>query len=229
MDHFQAVQSNANERYLLGEMTVEEIESYEEHFFDCAECAEQVKAGAMFIENARSVMREQYHAGFREIAARGQGAHFRGMWATWALAAALFLAAVIVYQNAVTIPNLRNAVHTAARPVALAYFSLRTSGSRGGAPLLIKISPNESFGLYFDVVSEQDFPFYICEVRDESGADKFSVMITADQAKDSVQLLIPGSLLLSGNYSLVVLGSESRIRATATKEISRYPFRIESR
>jgi hypothetical protein len=229
MDHFQAVQSNANERYLLGEMTVEERESYEEHFFDCAECAAQLKAGAMFIENARSVMRDQSHAGFKETAAKDPRAHFRGMWATWALAAALFLMAVFLYQNLITIPNFRRALNNAARPAALASFSLRTSGSRGGAPLVIKVSPNEPFGLYFDVISEQDFPFYICEVRDDSGVDRFSVVVTADQAKDAVQLLVPGSLLPSGNYSLTVLGSTSGNKTTATKEISRYPFRIESR
>src|SRR5438309_1066865 len=104
MDHFQAVQSNANERYLLGEMTVEEGESYEEHFFDCAECAAQVKAGAIFIENARSVMGDQSDAALGETAARDPGAHFGGRWATWAWAAALLLMGVFLYQNAVTIP-----------------------------------------------------------------------------------------------------------------------------
>jgi len=210
-------------------MTVEERDSYEEHFFDCAECAAQVKAGAMFIENARSVMRDQYHADFREIAARDPWAHFRGMWATWALAAALFFLAVFLYQNVVTIPKFRKALDNVNRPVALASFSLRTSGSRGGATPIIKVSPNEPFGLYFDVISEQDFPFYICEVRDNSGSDRFSVVVTADQAKDSVQVLVPGALLPSGNYSLMILGSESSRKTTATKEISRYPFRIESR
>lgn len=229
MDHSRAVRSNANERYLLGEMTVEEREDYEAHFFDCTECAAQVKAGAIFIENARSVMHGQYHADFKETAARDHIAHYRGMWASWALVAALFLLAVFFYQNVVTIPNLRKTLNNAARPVALASFSLRTSGSRGGAPIIIKVSPGEPFGLYFDIVSEHEFPFYFAEVLDESRIEKFSVVLTGEQARDSVQVLVPGSLLSPGHYSLRILGSESRNKTATTKEISRYPFRIDSR
>ena len=44
MEHVEAVDTLAIERYLLEEMTQQERESFEEHFFSCAECAEDARA-----------------------------------------------------------------------------------------------------------------------------------------------------------------------------------------
>src|SRR2546422_610857 len=42
-----AVETLALERYLLGEMPGEERDAFEEHFFSCAECAEEARAGGV--------------------------------------------------------------------------------------------------------------------------------------------------------------------------------------
>jgi hypothetical protein len=52
MDHLQAVNTLAIERYLLEEMPQEERESFEEHFFSCAECAEDARAAATMRDGA---------------------------------------------------------------------------------------------------------------------------------------------------------------------------------
>ncbi|HEY6351193.1 MAG TPA: hypothetical protein VI636_17455 [Candidatus Angelobacter sp.] len=44
MNHEFAIGSKAAERYVLGEMNEAERDAYEEHFFSCAVCAEEVKA-----------------------------------------------------------------------------------------------------------------------------------------------------------------------------------------
>ena len=54
MEHVEAVDTLAIERYLLEEMTQEERESFEEHFFSCAECAEDARAAARMTDGARS-------------------------------------------------------------------------------------------------------------------------------------------------------------------------------
>ena len=46
MDHRNAVASKASERYLLGEMSEPERFAFEAHYFDCLECATDVRAGA---------------------------------------------------------------------------------------------------------------------------------------------------------------------------------------
>jgi len=58
MDHETAVRSNAAERYLLGGMGDPEKEQFEEHYFSCASCAEEVRTGQVFRANARAVFRD---------------------------------------------------------------------------------------------------------------------------------------------------------------------------
>src|SRR5438132_14410270 len=59
MDHETAIQTSATERYLLGQLTAEDRDSFEEHFFMCPECAEDVRALTVFAANAKAVLREK--------------------------------------------------------------------------------------------------------------------------------------------------------------------------
>jgi anti-sigma factor RsiW len=47
MDHQEAVRQNATEKYLLDELDPELRDQFEEHLFDCQDCALDVRAGAM--------------------------------------------------------------------------------------------------------------------------------------------------------------------------------------
>src|SRR5260370_42341234 len=59
MDHETAVRTGATERYLLGELTGEDREGFEEHYFMCPECAEDVRALTVFAANAKAVFRQE--------------------------------------------------------------------------------------------------------------------------------------------------------------------------
>jgi len=61
MNHQQAIDEHATERYLLREMTAEERRAFEEHYLDCAECLEAVTFGVEFLEAGHDVVREQAH------------------------------------------------------------------------------------------------------------------------------------------------------------------------
>lgn len=54
MDHLQAVNTLAAERYLLDEMTDAERDEFEGHFFSCRDCADDLRAGAVMVDGARS-------------------------------------------------------------------------------------------------------------------------------------------------------------------------------
>jgi anti-sigma factor RsiW len=58
MDHIEAVRLLAAEKYLLGELPNSQREEYEEHYFDCADCAEDIMDAVAFIEGARQVFRD---------------------------------------------------------------------------------------------------------------------------------------------------------------------------
>src|SRR6185369_6283770 len=107
MDHRHAVETLAMERYLLDEMTGQERDAFEEHFFSCAECAEDARAAG--------ALRDAVAAGTGAPVARRSGASVVSMpvrsrrLATvvlpWAVAASL--AVVAGYQALVVQPALR--------------------------------------------------------------------------------------------------------------------------
>src|SRR5215469_10362255 len=101
MDHDAAGQTLATERYFLNEMTSEERDAFEEHYFSCSECASDVYSTFVFLENVKIALARPDRSPARD-------------WLSWLrpLAgipawAALGLAAIVGYQNMVTIPTLQ--------------------------------------------------------------------------------------------------------------------------
>lgn len=223
MDHEEALKLKATERYLLGEMSALEREAYEEHYFSCQECASDVKSAALLMDNGREIFRKE--AAAQTVPVRESSGFFAWMRPAYAMAAAAVLVLVIGYQNLVTIPHLKQGASDSAQ--ALTSYSLVTAGSRGGNELAFSVRPNSPFGLYVDVPTTQKYGSYLAEVQAESGKVKFSVRISAEQAKDTVQLLIPASTLASGRYNLVILGIGAADRNGAGEEIARYPFTLQ--
>ena len=60
MDHKEAIRIHAVDRYLLGELTAVEREEFEEHFFSCGECSEDLHIGAILVDNSRAVLGEEF-------------------------------------------------------------------------------------------------------------------------------------------------------------------------
>ncbi len=50
---------HAAEKYVLGEMTGDLREQFEEHYFDCLECALDVRTAAAFIAASKEVFAEE--------------------------------------------------------------------------------------------------------------------------------------------------------------------------
>src|SRR5262252_6875711 len=59
MDHDTAIRMQAAERYVLKEFAPEQQAEFEEHFFGCPECAQEVRSAAIFVANAAQVLREE--------------------------------------------------------------------------------------------------------------------------------------------------------------------------
>lgn len=62
MDHESAIRTRATEKYLLGELSEEEREQFEEHFFACPACADDIRTGMEFAAGARAVFRDDRNA-----------------------------------------------------------------------------------------------------------------------------------------------------------------------
>ncbi|MGH9746468.1 MAG: hypothetical protein ACRD59_10230 [Candidatus Acidiferrales bacterium] len=230
MDHSEAVRLKAAEKYLLGELSAELRDQYEDHYFGCIECAQDIRAGAALIDNARDVWSSEPIAGAVARPAREAGG---GWWAVlWRPAFAVPVLALLVlfagYQNAFTIPQLKSALSRSEAPQALASFSLIAQNSRGSAPLTIAAPAGKPFSLFLDIPPQSQFTSYVCEFQSEAGVPELSLNISAEEAKQTVQLLIPAGRLASGKHLLVVRGLGSPESADADKiGVVRYPFSLE--
>src|SRR5712691_3850098 len=114
MDHNEAIQLQAAVKYVLGELSPVQREEYEEHYFDCAECAVDIKALATFADTTREVLRLE-----REKQLAKELAPARGGWLRWlqpVVAAPAFAALLLIvaYQNTVTLPHAREEASSAA-------------------------------------------------------------------------------------------------------------------
>jgi hypothetical protein len=229
MNHDEAVRLKASEKYLLGELSAELRDQYEDHYFDCAECARDVRAGAAFIDNARDHwQKEPASSAASPDARRTHGwlvALLRPAIAVPALALLLLVAA---YQNAVTIPHLRTALSRSQDAQTLPALSLIAQDSRGGGAARIEVPAGKAFSLFFDIPPQSQFKSYACEIQSASGTPELSLSVSAEEAKRTVQLLIPAGRLEPGDHVLVVRGSGSPENADAGKIGSaRYPFSLK--
>ncbi len=226
MDHSEAVKLQAVERYLLGELKAEQRSQFEEHYFTCPECAADITAAASLVENARELLRTEFPApetAIREVKHTPWRMWFRS---AYAIGVALLLLAIFAYQNLATIPHLRRQLAEVSTPQALASFSLVNSASRGANPLTITAPSRRPFGLYVDI-PPGSFADYVCEIRAESDQLKFAVEVSAEEAKETVQLLVPPSKLARGRYVLVVRGRQAGQGQAGTIDVARFPFALQ--
>jgi hypothetical protein len=226
MDHSEAVRLGAAERYLLGELPPDERERFEEHYFGCLECAQDVRAGAVFVDGARDILRvERDHAPGR-VAEREPS---RGWWASLLRPAVLvpvmaLLILFAAYQNIVVIPGLSKEVSESSTPQTLQSFSLVTANSRAGGAISITVPQNKPFTLFVDIPPDNQFSFYTCDLQTESGTLIVSSKVLAEDAKETVQLLVSPSRLGVGKYVLIVRGHTSS--AETSSEVARYAFTL---
>jgi len=227
MNHNEAKQLQAAEKYLLGELSPIQREEYEEHCFDCADCALDLKAMAAFADNAREVLRQETVSSVAE----GRAA-VRGGWFNWlrpAVAVPVFAALllVILYQNTVTIPRGRETAIVPAAQFITTSFSLQTANTRGGEELKLQVRPNEAFALKFDFTPAHAFESYIGQLQDQSGRSLVQVAVPGSSTNRETQLVVPGGLVKPGKYSLVFTGVHGPSGQAASGEVLRLGFTIE--
>jgi hypothetical protein len=215
MNHNEAVSAGSVERYLLGQLSASETQEFEEHFFDCVECAADLRAGAMFEDNARAVFLEQRAvAGLSPAQATRLAAAKPSFWASlfqnpWTMApvlASVALAVIVAYQAAIVIPGLRGQLTAALSPQAVASHALAPL-SRGDSRVLEVPAGGRFYTIYMDPTWDGSFTAYECSVLDESGSTRLSVRVPAPPPGEPVQILMARTLLPSGRYTVVVRNS----------------------
>lgn len=233
MEHSEAVRLKAAEKYIAGELLADLRDQFEEHYFDCLECANDLKALATFVTASRMVLEEEVGA---KIPRREPQPERTG-WFNWlrplvAVPALAALALVVIIQNAVTIPSLKKQV-----AVAQVYeTSFRVQGAtRGDTFSKVVIRADEGFALDFDFTPAQTFTSYEGRLLDDAGSAVLTFALPGGLANKEVHLVIPAGRVHTGNYSLVFSGvrdAEGRLAsgsASAVNEVQRVAFAVEFR
>lgn len=211
MDHTRAIEVQAAERYLLGELPADEAEDFERHFFECEECAQAVESGGQFIANAKAVFTEGNIDPAPERApSKSQEsfqARLRGWWSwpQWVpVAAALVLGVVALYQGFVVIPGMRQTLESAR---ALPAFQL-AGLSRGADTALTVPAGTPSVALSIDVPPNTQFPKFHCALI-SGGRTVFQLTAPPPAEGQPITILTPTRNLSAGDYELSVYGVDA--------------------
>jgi hypothetical protein len=193
MNHAQAVETHAAERYFLGELSESERDAFEEHFFDCRVCADTVRAGAAMFASGRQVASEDER--FRRFRRK-----------TWLSAAAAALVVTIGLQT--FIPS-RDQTASAPRIEVVIPGTLITGVTRAGeSDYVVHFQGEEAVEIYVDIAPEPAFPNYRLELRDPSGkvvhATDVSGKHVRNEEGEPLHLLLRP--LPAGRYALSIEG-----------------------
>jgi hypothetical protein len=204
MDHGEALQQKATERYLLNELDPEVKDQFEEHLFDCQECALDVRAAAMFVEQSKAVLGESPAVTARVPAPAAVKPSWLASFFRPALAVPVFavLLAVVGYQNLVTVPHLTAAL---SEPQVGPYVALNIS-TRGSSKSTATIALGDGLNVMVTIPPDMSYSDYILELHNPAGQLKWSRKLPASSPDDTRSIFIPGAGLEQGTYVLTVNG-----------------------
>jgi len=221
MDHSHAQNTRASERYLLGEMTELERFEFEDHYFQCDECAGDVRASHALVQGIKEVGRE-FAASVPAPAEVLALQEPRRRWFSWLApgsllpsAAALGLAVVAGYQAWIVIPGLR--------------------GSRAMSPVVLRAAARGEEQT-LDLRKDEPFSFLSLDVNsaDPGTPLKYDVVAPGGEVRITSSAEAPplGSplIVLLTNTDLREMGAWSLVlRTQKGAEIARYPFSVQVR
>jgi hypothetical protein len=221
MDHTTVVRTKMTERYLLAELDAEAREEFEEHFFDCQECALDVGAGAQFLADSKVVLAES-SAPVPVPATPERGRHGWFAWLRPAFAApALALLLVVAgYQNLVILPRLRS---DASQPQVLpsASVNLGTYGA-GGSPTVVPAG--KGLLLFVRIPLDGSYARYTAELHSPGGKLEGSFSLAAIAGQDQCTVVLPSVPREAGTYTIAVQGITA---AGESKDLGNKSFELQ--
>lgn len=213
MNHNDAVEQMAVERYFLGELDSDAREDFEEHMFSCPECALDARVATVFIDEAKNQLGEL--APSQPEAKNGSKNEERRLnWFAWlrpAFAVPVFAALMIVigYQNLVTFPSLRKAV---GQPAIVPVAPL-SGATRGDVHAAVAADRTHGIAIPIDIPLDPamgSFTSYSFRVYGPQGKLAWSGSIPAPAQNSAgdlqISIVLPGKILRDGLYSISISG-----------------------
>jgi hypothetical protein len=218
MDHSEAVMMSAVERFVLGDLSVSEVEEFEQHFFDCPQCSEELRALAILQDNARAIFAERSSRSIEPsvpasepVPVGGERVRRASWWNFKILIPAFAMLAIATFLGFEAGERRFGLV-----PQSVAEFPLYAA-ARGEETVIAPPQGAPLYTLYMDKTWERDFPSYRAAFV-ASGAERFSVNVPAPAPGQPIHILIPRQALPSGRYILQISGEGA--------ELARFPFTL---
>jgi hypothetical protein len=234
MEHSEAIEMMASERYLLDELTPELRDAFEEHFFGCPECAQDVQFGAAFLEQTKVILpgivaagqasaraavpaRAERVAPVKESGKRQE--REKREWFAWLRPAIMVpafacLLALVGYQNLVVYPALEA---SATGPRILPAATVLHDETRSAVPVIyadLKLGST----IAVELPAGANYSYYKLEFYDSKG--KMIWTRTAQSDGEDMLSFWLSSTVKQDTYKLVVSG------VTATGEVVRVKQQI---
>ena len=225
MDHTAVVRQRMTERYLLDELDSEVRNEFEEHYFDCPECALDIRIGAQFVSDSKTLLGENRDpvsdriTPSRNPVSRGWFAWLRPAFAAPALA---LLLAVVGYQNLVTYPRLQSDL---ARPQVLPSASVNVGTWGAGGPATT-VPAGKGLLLFVRIPPDSAFVRYTADLSDPRGQRKGSFVIVPSAGQDQWSVTVPAINREAGTYTMAVHGVTT---GGASKELGSASFVLQIR
>jgi hypothetical protein len=230
MDHNEAIRLQAAVKYVLGELSPVQREEYEEHYFDCGECAVDIKALATFADTTKEVLRQERDKQLAQDLMPARGGWLRWLQPVVAVPAMAALLLIIVYQSTVTIPQAKQEASSGTAQIAFSSYPLRGVNTAGDEGRALAIRPAEAFSLDFDFVPTRSFDNYIGQLEDAQGHVLLRSKIAGGNANQEAHLLIPAGMLHPGKYVLAFYGDPGASgKVDPRNDAGRLPFTVEFR
>ena len=225
MDHNDAVRLSLVEKYLLDELPPELRDEFEEHYFDCQECAADLRATAAFLDAAKVELETS-------SAPAPEPGPAKKSWLAWlwtpafavpALAACLL---VIAYQNLIVYPHYKGQIAQLQAPEILPTLSLAGGASRGGETPSITVKTGRPFLLMVDIPTQERFSSYTCVLYSPSGSLIWRIPVSAESAKDTVPIRVPAADWTAGTYTLLIQGNAGQSTQENGTDLERKRFTL---
>jgi hypothetical protein len=224
MDHAVVVRDKMTEKYLLDELDADLRNQFEAHYFDCPDCARDIRAGSEFVEHSKNVLAENLepisvhtNVPVPDPASRGWFTWLRPAFAAPALA---LLLAVVGYQNLVTYPELQSVLR---QPKVLPWASVNV-GTYGADRPTISVPPGQGFLLFVRIPPDGTYTHYKADLYNPAGKLEWSLIIPAIPGQDLWPVHVPGANREAGRYTMAVSGVTA---AGESKDLGRTSFELQ--
>jgi len=217
MDHTVVVRQKMTERYLLDELDPELRDEFEEHYFDCSECALDIRAGAQFVAHTKTVLAEGTEpTPVRAIPNRRPVGWFAWLRPAFAAPALALLLAVMGYQNLVTYPQLN-------QPQVLPSASVNFGTWSAGGPATT-VPAGKGLLLFVRIPPDGAYARYTADLYSPAGKLEGSFTIAPTAGQDQWSVTVPGIHREAGTYTMTVHGFTA---GGAGKELGNTSFELQ--